>query len=214
MIKKILAVIAAILIPTGILIGAQQSILNTDTVKDALYTKVNANFTELYNYVTGTSSPTLLTPTIASFANATHTHTNAAGGGTLTAAVLGGTITGTYTLGGTPTITTPTITVADWTAVSSFGTRWVGSGVYYMKDPLGFVHLKGYMRAVGGSGTNPAFTLPTGYRPSATRYIPFCFDADGANVGTININSSGEVSPSLYAENTWAMLDGVIFKAE
>ena len=33
-------------------------------------------------------TPTLLTPTIASFANATHTHLNAAGGGTLTAAAI------------------------------------------------------------------------------------------------------------------------------
>jgi len=34
------------------------------------------------------TSPTIVTPTIASFANATHTHLNAAGGGTLTAAAI------------------------------------------------------------------------------------------------------------------------------
>lgn len=34
------------------------------------------------------TSPTIVTPTIASFANATHTHQNAAGGGTLTAAAM------------------------------------------------------------------------------------------------------------------------------
>lgn len=34
------------------------------------------------------SSPTLVTPTIASFANATHSHLNAAGGGTITAAAI------------------------------------------------------------------------------------------------------------------------------
>lgn len=35
------------------------------------------------------TSPTLVTPTIASFANATHTHQNAAGGGSLDAAAIG-----------------------------------------------------------------------------------------------------------------------------
>lgn len=35
------------------------------------------------------TSPTIVTPTIASFANATHTHQNAAGGGTLDAAAVG-----------------------------------------------------------------------------------------------------------------------------
>lgn len=35
------------------------------------------------------TSPTIVTPTIASFVNATHTHQNSAGGGTLDAAVLG-----------------------------------------------------------------------------------------------------------------------------
>lgn len=35
------------------------------------------------------TSPTIVTPTIASFANATHNHSNAAGGGTLSAAAIG-----------------------------------------------------------------------------------------------------------------------------
>lgn len=70
------------------------------------------------------TSPTIVTPTIASFANATHTHQNAAGGGTLDAAAIaagtlpvarGGTGTTTSTgttnvvLSGSPTIVTPTI---------------------------------------------------------------------------------------------------------
>lgn len=38
---------------------------------------------DIEDYLTGVSSPTLLTPTIASLTNAQHTHTNAAGGGTI-----------------------------------------------------------------------------------------------------------------------------------
>ncbi len=51
-------------------------------------------------------SPTLVTPTIASFANAAHTHTNAAGGGQLTDAALSSAVT--IAKGGTGTGTTLT----------------------------------------------------------------------------------------------------------
>ncbi len=52
------------------------------------------------------SSPTIVTPTIASFTNATHNHTNAAGGGQLTDAALSAAV-GTAK-GGTGLTTTPT----------------------------------------------------------------------------------------------------------
>lgn len=42
--------------------------------------------------VMGNDSPTIITPTIASFVNATHNHSNAAGGGTISAANLTGTL--------------------------------------------------------------------------------------------------------------------------
>ena len=57
------------------------------------------------NYVRGTS-PTLTTPTIASLVNATHTHTNAAGGGQLTDASLSTPVT--IAKGGTGTGSTLT----------------------------------------------------------------------------------------------------------
>jgi hypothetical protein len=73
----------------------------------------NANTTILGNTTTGSggvvlaSSPTIVTPTVASFTNAGHNHTNAAGGGQLTDAALssaistgkGGTGQTTYTDG-------------------------------------------------------------------------------------------------------------------
>jgi hypothetical protein len=78
-------------------------------------------------------SPTIETPTIASFANATHTHANAAGGGTLDASVIaagtlavarGGTgvtsSTGTVAvvLSTSPTLVTPVLGVASATSLS------------------------------------------------------------------------------------------------
>lgn len=56
-------------------------------------------------------TPTVLTPTIASFANASHNHTNAAGGAQLTGAAISD-VTGTGTtvvLSSSPTVVTPTI---------------------------------------------------------------------------------------------------------
>ena len=58
------------------------------------------------------NSPTIVTPTIASFVNATHTHQDAAGGGQLAAAALsdGTTGTGAFARANSPTIATPVIT--------------------------------------------------------------------------------------------------------
>jgi hypothetical protein len=61
------------------------------------------------------SSPTIVTPTIASFTNATHNHTNAAGGGNIT--------TGAFTQGavGAADIATTAITLASLSSVTSPG---------------------------------------------------------------------------------------------
>lgn len=56
--------------------------------------------------VMGNDTPTILTPTVASFTNATHNHTNAAGGGTLTDAALSAAVT--IAKGGTGTGSTLT----------------------------------------------------------------------------------------------------------
>lgn len=83
----------------------------------------NANTTTLGNTTTGSgsivlgTSPTIVTPTIASFTNATHNHTNAAGGGQLTDAALSAAVsiakggTGQTTLTDLP-LTTPRVTTS------------------------------------------------------------------------------------------------------
>lgn len=192
---------------------AKATIAGTDTVNAALETKCNSNFTELYNYLTGTTAPTLLTPTIASFANATHTHANAAGGGTLTAAVLGGTITGTYTLGGTPTITTPTITVADWVDITITGSGWGVLSTFtvsVMKDPMGFIHMKGVAIATGSADAT-LFTLDADYRP-ATHARSFAVNLDDSNVGgvgALSIATDGTVNATYRADGDLVYFDSI-----
>jgi hypothetical protein len=61
--------------------------------------------------VIGNDTPTILTPIIASFTNATHGHTNAAGGGQLSLSAFSSTTGSGAVVGGTsPTISNPTIT--------------------------------------------------------------------------------------------------------
>lgn len=100
-----------------------------------------------------------------------------------------------------------------WTAVSSFSNSWVNSGspyynASYMKDPHGFVHLVG--RIKDGTVGSAAFTLPEGYRPTATLQFAVLSNND---IGKISVNSDGEVIPGVPSVNTWAQLDNVIFFA-
>ena len=81
-------------------VAADAGIVTSGTLADA---RLSANVTLLGNSVSGSgavvlaSSPTITTPTIASFVNATHSHQNAAGGGTLNgAAIASGTVSASY----------------------------------------------------------------------------------------------------------------------
>ena len=59
-------------------------------------------------------------------------------------------------------------TQEDWikpTLINGF-TNKLGEEVKYMKDTIGFVHIKGTIE--GGTANTAMFTLPTGYRPSTT----------------------------------------------
>lgn len=90
---------------------------------------------------------------------------------------------------------------------------WVnfGSGTdnaSYMKDTLGFVHLKGRVK----SGTIGAtiFTMPVGYRTNFTK--AFVVDSN-AMFGRLTIASDGSVVCAV-GSNVFVSLDGVSFKAE
>lgn len=79
---------------TGDFTGPAGTAVVTSNNISALASSTSAQLATLLSDETGTgaacfaNTPTLVTPAIASFANATHTHLNAAGGGTLSAAAI------------------------------------------------------------------------------------------------------------------------------
>ena len=77
--------------------------------------------------------------------------------------------------------------------------------VGYMKDSMGFVHLKG--RLTGSS--SHAFVLPPGYRPNDVLNFPA---NNNRSYGSIEVNGAGWVYP--LGGETWISLSGTQFKAE
>jgi hypothetical protein len=89
-------------------------------------------------------------------------------------------------------------------------------GLYYMKDDMGFVHLKGMTRGTSTTNNVIIFTLPTGYRPSKTQVFS-CMGADisASQVATrVNIDTSGKVNFGSGACTDYLTLSGLTFKAE
>lgn len=80
--------------------------------------------------------------------------------------------------------------------------------VGYMKDSMGFVHLKGLVKS-GTLGTN-VFVLPPGYRPAA--YNRVAVIASGT-YGNLDIDASGNVLIA-SGSTTFTGLDGATFLAE
>jgi hypothetical protein len=78
----------------------------------------------------------------------------------------------------------------------------------YFKDASGAVRLRGVIK----SGTIPgtAFTLPAGFRPSATVYYP-CWS--NSAFGGVNISPNGDVGV-INGSNVSVSLAGISFKAE
>lgn len=101
----------------------------------------------------------------------------------------------------------------DWITPTLAGT-WAdyGSGYaacQYMKDALGFVHIKGLVTG-GAAPPTTIFTLPAGYRP--LEHLIFAtpsFDA----FGETRVLSNGGVY-ARTGNSTWVALDGIVFLAE
>ena len=103
------------------------------------------------------------------------------------------------------------ISQPSWTSPTLVNS-WVNNGgttdtVGYMKDTLGFVHLKGTIKS---GTTTTVLTLPVGYRPLLDKNI--CM---ATNSGCINatITSSGVLSIGALG-STYVSMDGIIFKSE
>jgi hypothetical protein len=104
-----------------------------------------------------------------------------------------------------------------WNWVNSgLGTNWVigGSGfIGYMKNPFGFVYLRGYVYASGTASTT-IWTLPVGYRPGYTRKFicgyPYTFSGTDYRP-YITINSSGVITASNEVDKAYSFDTNVSF---
>jgi hypothetical protein len=90
------------------------------------------------------ASPTITTPTIADFTNATHNHTNAAGGGLLNLATADTTAWGSWTP------TWANLTAGNGTNASTY--RQIGTTVFY--------NVLFTLGSTSSVGSNPTFTFP------------------------------------------------------
>lgn len=98
------------------------------------------------------------------------------------------------------------------TFAPAYANAWVNfGGAYrnggYWRDAAGVIHLTGVIKN-GVAGL--MFTLPAGFRPSATLIFPI---VSNAVFGYLEVAAAGTVTAILY-NNTFVALDGISFKAE
>jgi hypothetical protein len=91
----------------------------------------------------------------------------------------------------------------------TFVNSWADYGgiypVRYMKDALGFVHLKGLLTS--GTINATAFNLPAGYRPPNGHNFP---SSSAGAFAQFSVASNGDVKPLVGANSSFS-LDGCIF---
>jgi hypothetical protein len=102
-----------------------------------------------------------------------------------------------------------------WQAPSLLNS-WVnyGSGfdtVGYMKDSLGFVHVRGFIKSGATAAGTIIFNLPVGYRPESSTYAT-CSASPGSTMAAVELNSSGDVK-YVAGNNTYMGLGHIVFKA-
>ena len=131
---------------------------------------------------------------------------------------------GTVALNGDLTVATAGSTIAQeaWTAVS-YGAGWadysvIYLGVSYMKDSLGFIHIRGMAKKTSGTA-DLVFTLPAGYRP-ANRLIFSVqyYDASVTYVhGRADVQTNSKVTieyPSTPAVGDWVSFGAINFDTQ
>lgn len=125
-------------------------------------------------------------------------------------------VDGDISVGGA--LAVPSITVDSFTA-ASFATNWGDTGAGYqatgyMKDPMGFVHIRGQPKVTTGTLTATIFTLPSGMWPSAIEQ--FVTRMGTGAISYIEIDTSGNVKyqGGVLADAQAALtLAGITFKA-
>jgi hypothetical protein len=92
---------------------------------------------------------------------------------------------------------------------SNYGGTWDTCG--YMKDSNGVVHLKGLVHGDATSGSRVIFTLPSGYRPSASRMFATMHAGSPDVALRVDIYSNGTVQIDT-AHSSWVSLSEISFK--
>ncbi len=109
--------------------------------------------------------------------------------------------------------TPPGVTAFQWTQVNpaggaepAFQNGWTNSGAGYEplefgKDGLGQVHISGAIANAGPVGTTFVFTLPAGFRPGYTKFIPVVVVAPAGTttgLGELWVYANGNVELFTY----------------
>lgn len=108
-----------------------------------------------------------------------------------------------------------TIAVEAWTNVSSLGLDWTEiKTTSYMKDPMGFVHLKGVAQHAGTDASHALYTLPSGYRPEQDIYCGLEHSNTSSDQYPVQITTAGVILTTFYPlTHGIVYLDGITFKA-
>ena len=107
-------------------------------------------------------------------------------------------------------------TVIPWAAKWSSTLTDDSTGMSYMKDPFGFVHLMGGARKIDDTlqTDNPlTAALPVGYRPEKRMIFYNGFNSPALDPGFVYIHTDGTISVEYYYTGDRFSLDGITFKA-
>jgi len=107
-------------------------------------------------------------------------------------------------------------TVIPWAAKWSSTLTDGSTGMSYMKDPFGFVHLMGGAWKIDDTAqTSIPITaaLPVGYRPEKRMIFYNGFNSPDLDPGWVYIDDDGEIVVEYYYTGDRFSLDGITFKA-
>ena len=123
------------------------------------------------------------------------------------------------TAAGTLIVPASTFTVEAWTDMTGFGANWdhvASQETSYMKDPLGFVCLKGTGLVTSTAGAAVYFQLPAGHLPEQTYEGITMYDSStGVYTRLAYIDTSGNIQTVAGFRDSGdrLQLDGIRFKA-